>query len=107
MATYRVVRLIGRTVLPPRPGDEGLTLGEARLKVEHLRMLARSIGGNRTAHRFKLEKEDLGTVRERCEQAITEAKEQARLYVVPCEWEVRSVDGEEFLVRRKRFARKG
>lgn len=36
--------------------------------------------------------------------AIDVAREQARLYVTPCEWQVREQRGDTVLVRRKRFA---
>lgn len=45
------------------------------------------------------------------EQAIVEARERSKLYVVPCEWEVKLVSGNvgdfevTFMVRRKRLRR--
>jgi hypothetical protein len=51
--------------------------------------------------------EDVGTMKERCSVAIETARERATLYVVPCAWEVLTIAGERFTVRRKRFARRG
>jgi len=43
--------------------------------------------------------------RERADMAIDQAREQAKLYVIPCSWEVRADDGNTVQVRRKRFAK--
>lgn len=46
--------------------------------------------------------EDLGTLMERCEVAITEARERTRLYAIPCDWTVRIGPGDMLIVRRRR-----
>ena len=37
-----------------------------------------------------------------CECAFNQAREQARLYVIPCEWTLISDDGYTMIIRRKR-----
>lgn len=49
---------------------------------------------------------DLGTLSERADQAITEAREQARLYVMPCEWEVIDISPFDSSVRVRRRRRR-
>jgi flavin-binding protein dodecin len=52
---------------------------------------------------------DFGTETEICEQAVTEARERARLYVMPAEWAARIVSGTvgdyevTVLVTRRRY----
>jgi hypothetical protein len=44
---------------------------------------------------------DLGTTKERCEQAIREAEERARRYYLPADWTATAQAGELIIVRRK------
>lgn len=46
--------------------------------------------------------EDVGTLEERSDIAINTAREQARLWAVPCEWAIVKVSGDLLTVRRIR-----
>lgn len=49
---------------------------------------------------------DLGTMSERADVAINEARETARLWVVPCEWEVIDISPFDSAVRVRRRRRR-